>query len=64
MSIALPELPYTTDALEPAVSRRTLEFHYRKHHMPYFDKLSKAIDGRACEGQSLEAIAAAPEKLD
>ena len=58
MSIALPELPYSIDALEPVVSRKTLEFHHGKHHKAYVDNLNKAIAGTAYEGQSLEAIVA------
>lgn len=26
-----PQLPYANDALEPAISARTIEFHYGKH---------------------------------
>ena len=26
-----PDLPYANDALEPAISKRTVEFHYGKH---------------------------------
>ena len=59
MSITLPELPYSTDALVPVVSRRTLPFHHRKHHRFYVENLNKAIDGRSCEGQSLKTIVAA-----
>ena len=56
MSIALPELPYPIDALEPNVSARTLEFHHGKHHKAYVDKLNAAIKGTNYETQSLEAI--------
>lgn len=62
MSIALPDLPYAADALEPHISRRTLEFHYGKHHKAYVDKLNAAVDGTDYEGQSLEAIIAASHK--
>ena len=62
MSIALPDLPYAADALEPHMSRRTLEFHHGKHHKAYVDKLNAAIDGTDYEGQSLEAIIAASLK--
>ena len=30
--IKLPELPYAMDALQPHLSKETLEFHYGKHH--------------------------------
>ncbi|HYF97721.1 MAG TPA: superoxide dismutase [Fe], partial [Coxiellaceae bacterium] len=36
----LPELPYSMDALEPHMSRETLEYHYGKHHKAYVDKLN------------------------
>jgi Fe-Mn family superoxide dismutase len=32
MAIELPPLPYAQDALEPHISKETLEFHYGKHH--------------------------------
>ncbi|HEX6120248.1 MAG TPA: superoxide dismutase [Fe], partial [Dongiaceae bacterium] len=38
MQIALPPLPYPYEALEPHISRRTLEFHHGKHHKAYVDK--------------------------
>ena len=43
MAIALPELPYAVDALEPYVSASTLRFHYGKHHQGYVNKLNAAI---------------------
>ncbi len=59
MSIALPDLPYPIDALEPHISRATLEFHHGKHHKAYVDKLNAAISGTGYEGQALEAIISA-----
>ena len=56
MSIDFPKLPYVSDALEPHVSARTLEFHHGKHHRAYVDKLNSAIVGTAYEDQSLEMI--------
>jgi Fe-Mn family superoxide dismutase len=38
MQIALPPLPYPYEALEPHISRRTLEFHHGKHHNAYVYK--------------------------
>ena len=58
MSIELPDLPYPIDALEPVISRKTLEFHHGKHHKAYVDKLNGAIGGSDYEGHSLEAIIA------
>ena len=45
MIFEVPPLPYAKDALEPAISRSTLEFHYEKHHKGYMTKLKAAIDG-------------------
>jgi Fe-Mn family superoxide dismutase len=42
MPITLPPLPYPYEALEPYISRRTLEFHHGKHHKTYVDK-TKAL---------------------
>ena len=40
-----PVLPYGMDALEPHISKETLEYHFGKHHMGYFNKLTKALEG-------------------
>lgn len=39
-----PDLPYAMDALAPAISRETLEYHYGKHHAGYFKKLNEALE--------------------
>jgi Fe-Mn family superoxide dismutase len=56
MSIQLPPLPYEMDALEPHISRETLEYHYGKHHKAYVDNLNNLIPGTEFEGKSLEEI--------
>lgn len=56
MTITLPDLPYAIDALEPTISRSTLETHHGKHHRAYVDNLNKLIAGTALEGKSLEEI--------
>lgn len=43
MTIPLTPLPYPADALEPHISRRTLELHHGAHHKDYVDKTNKAI---------------------
>lgn len=45
MTHELPKLPYDMSALEPHISRETLEFHYGKHHNAYLSKLNAAITG-------------------
>lgn len=44
MPFTLPPLPYEMDALEPHISRETLEYHYGKHHKAYVDKLNLLIE--------------------
>jgi Fe-Mn family superoxide dismutase len=56
MSIKHPPLPYAIDALEPHVSKRTVELHYGKHHKGYVDKLNGLIDGTPLQDKPLEEI--------
>ena len=35
MALTLPALPYAYDALQPYMSKETLEFHHDKHHQAY-----------------------------
>jgi len=56
MEHKLPELPYAMDALEPHISKETLEYHYGKHHKTYVDNLNKLIPGTEFEKLSLEDI--------
>jgi Fe-Mn family superoxide dismutase len=56
MAIKLPELPFALDALEPFISKRTLEFHYGKHHKKYVEKTNELIQGTALDKISLEKI--------
>ena len=43
MEFKLPPLPYALDALEPAMSRETLEYHYGKHHRAYVKELNNLL---------------------
>lgn len=52
----LPALPYAENALEPAISARTLEFHYGKHHKGYVDNLNKMIVGTEYADMPLEKL--------
>jgi Fe-Mn family superoxide dismutase len=38
----LPDLPYSYDALEPAISKEIMKLHHDKHHQGYVDKANKA----------------------
>lgn len=48
--------PYPLNALEPHMSRETLEYHWGKHHRGYVDNLNKQIVGTELEELSLEDI--------
>lgn len=51
-----PKLPYAPDALAPAISQETVEFHYGKHEKAYIDNLNKLIEGTKYEDMELEDI--------
>lgn len=55
-TITLPALPYAHDALEPHLSKETLEFHHDKHHQTYVTNLNNLIKGTDLEGKDLETI--------
>ncbi|MDG4553144.1 MAG: superoxide dismutase [Candidatus Competibacter sp.] len=52
----LPPLPYADNALEPAISARTIGFHYGKHHQGYVNNLNKLVAGTPLAEQSLEVV--------
>ena len=56
---ALPDLPYPHDALEPHMSKATLQFHHDKHHQKYVDTLNSMVEGTDLRGKTLEEIIAA-----
>lgn len=56
MAIELPPLPYPLDALQPHISKETLEYHYEKHHRAYVTNLNNLLPGSGLENLSLEEI--------
>jgi Fe-Mn family superoxide dismutase len=54
--IALEKLPYPPGALVPFISKRTVAFHYGKHHRGYLDKLNQAVGGTEFASMNLEEI--------
>lgn len=56
MPHTLPELPYALDALEPHISKETLEYHYGKHHQSYVTNLNNLVENTADADLSLEEI--------
>ncbi|MBB3971889.1 superoxide dismutase [Hansschlegelia beijingensis] len=56
MAFELPDLPYAYDALQPYMSKETLEFHHDKHHNAYVETGNKLLAGSGLEGKSLEEV--------
>ncbi len=56
MAFELPKLPYADNALEPFISKKTIEFHYGKHHQAYVNNLNNLVKGTGFENASLEEI--------
>ena len=52
----LPALPYAYDALQPYMSKETLEFHHDKHHQAYVTNGEKLLEGTGLEILALEDI--------
>jgi len=56
MQFELPKLPYAHDALEPVISKETIEYHNGKLHQTYVNNLNKLVAGTEHDGQILEEI--------
>lgn len=56
MEHKLPKLPFSEDALEPVISKETIEYHYGKHHQTYVTNLNNLIVGTEFEDMDLEDI--------
>ncbi len=56
MTFELPQLPFAYDALEPHMSKETLEFHHDKHHNAYVVNGNKALEGEQHMGDTLEEV--------
>ena len=56
MEHTLPPLPYAQDALAPAYSKETIEYHYGKHHNAYVVNLNNLQKGTEFESMTLEEI--------
>ena len=56
MTFELTELPFTTDALEPYISKKTVELHYEKYLRTYVSNLNKLIPGTKYINLDLETL--------
>ena len=54
--IELKALPYAMDALEPVISKQTLEFHHGKHLAGYVNNLNGLLEGSSLAGLPLEEM--------
>ena len=56
MAFELPPLPYDYEALQPFMSKETLEYHHDKHHQAYVTNGNNLLKGSGLEEKSLEEI--------
>lgn len=56
MTHTLMNLPFDENALEPYISKETLQYHHGKHHAGYIKKLNTLIKDTEYEDVSLEEI--------
>ena len=64
MAYDLPDLPYDYEALQPYMSKETLEYHHDKHHKAYLDAMTPMIQGSKYETMSLEEVVKQSHKDD
>ncbi|XXG44376.1 hypothetical protein AAC387_Pa01g4200 [Persea americana] len=48
--------PYPLNALEPHMSRQTLEYHWGRHHRSYVENLNRQVTGTELDGMPLEDV--------
>ena len=56
MSFELPPLPYAYEALQPFMSKETLEYHHDKHHQAYVTAGNNLLKDSGLEGKSVEEV--------
>jgi len=56
MKFELMTLPYATNALEPVISKQTVELHHGKHLQTYVNNLNNLIQGTKFENADLITI--------
>jgi Superoxide dismutase len=56
MPIEFINLPYESDALDPVITKNTIDFHYGKHLKTYVDKANDLMKGTDFEKMSLKDI--------
>lgn len=56
MKHTLIDLPFNENALEPYISKETLQYHHGKHHAAYINNLNKLIENTKYVDMSLDNI--------
>jgi superoxide dismutase, Fe-Mn family len=56
MAYELPALPYDYTALEPCITKSTLEFHHDKHHAAYVNNYNAAVKDTPMDSMSIEEV--------
>lgn len=56
MALELPPLPYAYDALQPYMSKETLEYHHDKHHQAYVTNGNNLLKDSPLASKSVEEI--------
>jgi len=56
MALELPPLPYAYDALQPYMSKETLEYHHDKHHQAYVTNGNNLLKDSPLASKSIEDI--------
>jgi len=56
MPFELSKLSYAPDALQPYISKQTIDFHSGKHHQAYVNNLNNLVTGTRFENATLEQI--------
>ncbi len=56
MKFELVKLPYEANALEPVISKQTIELHHGKHLQTYVTNLNNLIPGTKFENTDIETI--------
>jgi Fe-Mn family superoxide dismutase len=57
----LPPLPFPHAALEPVISRETLELHHGKHHKKYVDTTNELLKKEPLQARTLEEVVRASQ---
>lgn len=59
--VSPPMLPYGRDELAPVISAETIDYHFGKHHIGYYNTLKDLLGGQQ-DGKDLEALIVAMHK--